>query len=607
MLLLSLLCIGLISQWTGERIVEDPTARSVISGLGLLLIIGSTVARTLGNKTDIPRRNVQKWMFFFQLLIIGALLAYALQGDVYSKLTGTSLEATWPKASHVLSALWPALLALGFFPVVFVEIALSSSSKAPKIEEGRIREALYGGIGLAAALIFALSMQYVFSERDQKLDLSYFRVARPSESTAKLVASLDEPVDVFLFYPPASDTAVLVEDYFKELAANSPQLKVQRLDHALEPAKAKEFGVSGNGTILFMKGKKKETTFVATEVEKARTQLRGLDSEIQKRLQQIAKSKRTVYFTAGHAERTKDPLGGSDQRATVDILYKTLEDQNFEVKQLSSAEGLGQEIPQDAAAVFIVGPTREFTSPESIAVENYFKRGGRLFVALDPEAGLTFESMLKPLALTMKANYVAQERGTANLRPPPSKADRINVGTRTFSSHPAVTYLNRTNSVVLMVGTAPLEESTQHPADISVDMAIRSMNDAWIDANNNFEFDAEQKEVRQAFGLMAAVTRRAASNKNEEEGRALVLSDSDGIADVVLPLLPGNQYVVVDGFKWLLGDESLQGPVNTEIDVPLARSKQQDSIWFYGATLFAPLLVVALGFVMNRKKKGATS
>ena len=108
--------------------------------------------------------------------------------------------------------------------------------------------------------------------------------------------------------------------------------------------------------------------------------------------------------------------------------------------------------------------------------------------------------------------------------------------------------------------------------------------------------------MRQAYGVLSAVTRRAASNKLEDELRVLVLGDSDGIADDVLPLLQGNQYLVVDGLKWLLGEEQLQGNTNSELDVPMTRTRKEDSVWFYGTTFLAPVAVLALGFVMRRRK-----
>ncbi|MCC6333877.1 MAG: Gldg family protein [Myxococcales bacterium] len=599
-----LLGVGLVLAWVGERIVENPTARGALTGLGVLLVAVSFVLRLVKSRQgEADARRIHRWLASFSGLSLGALVLYAAQSDLYTRAFGASLESSSPTLAGLLAALWPALLVTALAPTLLMELSFASMVLAPRLEAGRVQEAMFSGLALSFVLTFAFSAQYVASERDSKADLSYFRVARAGEATKKLVASMDEPLEAYLFFPPGSDSAEAVKGYFEELQVASPLLKVTTLDYALEPAKSKELGVTGNGTVVLKKGARKESVFIAVEIEKARTQLRGLDAEIQKRILQVAKSRRTVYLTAGHGERTQDPLGGADQRATIEILYKTLQDQNFDVRTLSAAEGLGQEVPKDAAAVFVLGPTQPFTQPEADALAAYEQRGGRLFLALDPEAGLTFEELLKPLGLSMKAQRIAQERGTANIRPPPSLADRVNIVTRTFSSHPAVTYLGRANAAVLFVGAAPLEELGQHPADLVIDFAVRSIPDAWNDANNNFEFDQASGETKKAHGLVAAVTRRAKSNKAEEELRALVLSDSDNIADELLPLLPGNQYLVVDGFKWLLGDEQLVGATNTEQDVPLTRTRQMDSAWFYGTTFLAPVLVLGLGLVARRRMK----
>jgi hypothetical protein len=599
-----IMAVGLVLAWVGERIVEAPVARGSLTGIGALLVAAAFVIRLARSRMgEGEARRIHGWLAALHGLALGALALYVAQSDIWTRNFGTSLESGSPKLAGVLAALWPALMAASLAPTLLMELSFASMARAPKLEAGRVQEAMYSGLALAAVLTFAFSAQYVATERDTKADLSYFRAAKAGEATKKLVASMDEPLDVFLFFPPGSDSAELVKGYFDDLLAVSSMLKVTTLDYALEPVKAKELGVSGNGTVVMKKGARKESLFIAVEVEKARTQLRGLDAEIQKRLLQVAKSRRTVYLTAGHGERTQDPLPGADQRATIEILSKTLQDQNFEVRLLSTAEGLGQEVPKDAAAVFVLGPTQPFTQPEADALAAYAQRGGRLFIALDPEAGPAFEELMKPLGLSFKPERIAQERGTANIRPPPSLADRVNIGTRTFSSHPAVTYLGRANAAVLFIGAGPLEELGQHPADLVIDFAVRSIPDAWNDANNNFQFDQGAGETKKAHGLVAAVTRRAKSNKAEEELRALVLGDSDSIGDELLPLLPGNQYLVVDGFKWLLGDEQLAGATNTELDVPLTRTRQMDSAWFYGTTFLAPLAVVGVGLFARRRAK----
>ena len=105
------------------------------------------------------------------------------------------------------------------------------------------------------------------------------------------------------------------------------------------------------------------------------------------------------------------------------------------MRTLTTAEGLGQEVPKDAAAVFIVGPQRPFSEGEADTLAAYEKRGGRLFIALDPENGALRGAAEAP-GPQAHADRLAQERGIATVRPPPSLADRINIGTRTFSSHP---------------------------------------------------------------------------------------------------------------------------------------------------------------------------
>lgn len=596
-----LLSVGLALIWVGERIVDSSNVRWGLTGVGALCVVLALVLRFLRAgkaKPDVAR--VQRTFALLHGLTVVSLVLYALQSDLFTKLTGAALSSGSPKLAGVFGALWPALLLASLLPSIFMELSFASMAKAPTLEAGRMQEAMFSGFGLAGAFIFVFSLQYVATERDAKVDFSHFRVARAGEATKRLAASLDEPTDVYLFFPPASDAAEAVEGYFDELKADAPTLKVTRLDHALDPVKAKELGVSGNGTVLIKKGGRKETIFIGTELEKAKSALRGLDVEVNKRLTLVAKAKRSVYLTGGHGERQRDPANSQDQRSTIDTLHKVLADQNFDVRPLTTAEGLGSEIPKDAAAVFIIGPTRAFDAPEAATLEAYLKRGGRLFIALDPENGLDFKELLTPLGLSFLPQTIAQERGTANVRPPPSIADRINIATRTFSSHPIASYLGRGSAPVLFLGAGPVDELAQHPADLFIDLAVRSMPDAWVDVNDDYEFTTG--EVRKAYGVVAAVERRAAKNESEPM-RAVVLGDSDAIADLVLQQLPGNQYLVVDGFKWLLGDEQLAGPTNTEVDVPLTRTREQDSLWFYGTTFLAPLAVIGLGFIARRRPK----
>lgn len=597
-----IIAVGLLLIWVGERIVDRGSSELVASGLGVALIVIALALRLMriGQAKGDDFKHVERWLALLHGGAAASVALYFLQSDAFAKVAGHTLETDWPKLAGVISVLWPVLLVCSLAPTLLVELAYAAMARAPKLETARVREAMLSGLGLAFALTFAFALQYVVTERDVKRDFSYVRVATPGEATHKLVQSFTEKTEVALFYPPASDVGELVVAYFDDLKQAAPLLEISSYDYALDPIKAKELGVTGNGTVVVKKGTRKESFFTGTEVEKARTQLSSLDQEIQKRFLQVGKTRRPVYLTSGHGERTQDALGGADQRGTVELLHKVLEQQNFDVKVLSSAEGLGTEVPSDAAAVFVVGPQRAFATSEAETLAAYEKRGGKLFIALDPEHGLAFDELMKPLGLTFTPQLLANERANAQINHAPS--DRINIATQSYSSHPSVTSLSRRQDPLLLMGAGSLDELPAHEAGLSVDFAVRALPDTWNDLNGNYKPDSPP-EVRKAYGLMAAITRRGTSTKIEDELRVLVLSDSDAMTDFALNNVQGNVLMVVDGTKWLLGDESLQGVTNSEQDVPLTRTKEQDNLWFYGTTVLAPLAVVGVGLLARRRTK----
>jgi hypothetical protein len=592
--------IGLVFLYIGERIVESGNSRAALSGLGALVVLFSLALRFMRSRQAVSERAVVERSFLWlQLLGLLALVLYGVQSDAWAKVAGATLETGSPKLAGAIAALWPALLTVALLPMVVMEFGYAAMARAPKVELGRMREALYSGLGLAFSLVFALALQYVASERDHRADFSYFRTAKPGDATRKMVASLDEPLKVSLFFPPANDVAEEVKSYFEDLKAESNKLEVELLDHPLEPVKAKELGVSGNGTIVVSRGSRKESMVIGTELEKARTSLRGLDADVQKRMLLIAKSKRTIYLTQGHGERREDPLGTVDQRATIAALRNELKAQNYELKTLSAAEGLGNEVPKDAAAVLIIGPTQAFSEPEAKAIDEYGKKGGKLLIALDPESGLDFKELVQPLGLKFDPTVLAND--SVFIRSTQGPSDRTILATSSFSSHPVASTIGRAGSPVVFLASGAVEELPAHPAELTVDFSVRAHPQTWNDLNNNFQADTPP-ESRKAWGLVASVTRRAPSNKLEDELRAVVIGDSDALSDVVLSQVRTNQALALDTLKWLFGEERTMGLTNSETDVAIVRTRQQDMVWFYSTIFLAPAVVVLVGFFARRKK-----
>jgi hypothetical protein len=597
---------GFLLIFLGERVLESGRPQTLASVFGVGLLLVAVVAR-LARQGGLPAgyRAPERTLVALYLVGIAAIFLHFLNSDLLLRLTEKSLEQRMPRVSGAIGALWPALLLAGTLPVLFVEMSLLSMAKAPVLETGRVRSALLSGLGIAFAFVFCFAASYVAAERDKRADFSYFRTAKAGESTKKIVAALDKSVAVHLFFPPGNEVREEVDSYFAELARSSKFLEVQRWDHALHPAKARELGVSGNGVIVIARDTIREQLGMPVEIDRARGQLKTLDQEVQKRLLGVTRKEKIAYFVVGHDERTADVGTDTDRRPTIKTLRNLLADQNVEPRDIGMAQGLATDVPKDASLLLIVGPQKPFDPAEIASIQRYVDRNGRLFIALDPEAGVTLDDLLGSFSLKYNPVTLADDRSYLPIAY--SDVDRINIGTSTFSSHVSVTTNTRygRRGGVLMIGAGSLSKTDKGSIGIvGVDFTVRSEPTTWPDKNGNHQFD-EGAETRGNQELVAAVTKRNASAIGpEEEARVIVMADSDAFADQAIRF-PGNQYLLLDVLRWLSGEERIAGAVSNEEDVPVEHTRKQDLLWFYVSIFAVPALVLAVGFFITRKRRSA--
>jgi gliding motility-associatede transport system auxiliary component len=598
---------GLVAVYLGERMLEVGKSSAVVTVIGVLLAMAGFALRLADARTGRTQaRPAELWLAWLEGLGLLALALYFLNSNLTFQVTGHTFEQRFPRVSGVVSSLWPALLFCTALPILFGELSLASMKRAPVLDLLRVRDAILSALGIGFALVLCFSVAYVASERDHKADLSYFRTARAGEATKKLVRALDKPVRIYIFFPPANEVREEVESYFGDLTRESRQLIVEQYDYALHPAKARELNVSANGVVVVARDAVKEQIPVPLVLESARSQLRILDQEVHKRILGVSRPSRVAYFTQGHEERTFDPIG-EDTRPTVRALKDLITDQGYQVKDLGMAQGLGTDVPADAGLVLIIGPRKPFLKEETAALLRYIDRKGRLFIALDPEnPEVTLDELLAPLSLKFNPVTLANDR--LFLQRTYQHADRINIATGSYSSHASVSTIGRfgMRAPLILFGAGYLTKNEKGAVGIvNVDFTVHSDTGTWPDANGNFEHDAA-KEVRAGYELAAAVNKRNASAlAPEDEARAVVLTDSDGLSDVLLGRSVGNTYFVRDAVRWLGGEESITGTITTEEDVPVAHTRDQDRAWFYISTLAAPALVLAIGFVVTRRRRPA--
>jgi hypothetical protein len=590
--------VGMFFLFVGQRILTVGALAWAMTALGCLCVFAATGLRFLRLRgAHTGERTGQRALLLLYAMGSVALLAYLLTSELSMLTFGTSLDRHAPAVNSALRTLWPALWLIGTLPIVFVEMAYASMRRAPVFEQGRLTTSLLSGLGMAFALVFAFATVYAANLDDTRYDLSYFRTARPGESTQKIVTSLDRPLTITTFFPPTSDVGQEVDGYMSELKGKSPLLKVEQLDHALDPGRGRELGATGNGVIIFTRGSMTRQIALPLETERARAALRTLDESVNSTLMNVTRPARRVYFTQGHGERVFTPVNDTDRRSILSGIKQNLTDQGIEVLEFSIAHGLGADVPSDALAVMVVGPQQPFLPEEVTSLERYVKdQGGSLMVALDPEAGLDFAALVNPFGVTFSPYTLAND--VAHWRRTGQPSDRTNIATVGFGSHISIATLAKLGfqAPVVFMGAGNL--MIVDDAKPAPEVTVQTDANTWADMN--LDFEANQTETRKAFAI--AVAASFDKGNNQAVGRMLAFADADAFADIAMQN-PGNKSLFEDAMRWLGRDEAVAGMVKSEEDVPITHSRKQDLAWFYLTSFVPPVVFVLMGLLITRRRR----
>lgn len=635
------LFFGLVCLFAGQRALAHlDTTSTILTGLGLLCVIGATGVRVWAFSREAGRRRaVEGVMLICHAGVAVALLLYFF---VAAK------EGVSHKTYIMATVGWLVVMGLSLVPLFMIEASLGFVGRdwfpvkgekvadEAAVELFRVKEMATNGLSIALAAAFLMVTCNTMKDRDVSKDVSYFKTSRPGSATVAMVNKMNAPLRVLLFFPDVNQVADEVEAYFRQLGDETGKVVVERHDRLVSPSLAKEHKVNADGTIVLLRGEpegkkgekkedKKESGPVASQSEKItlptdfakarRDKLREFDADVQKSLMKVVRPKRVAYFSVGHGElndpKSTGPMEMQDPLARSTLLKQLMSLLNYEVKDW---DGFGKPVPDDATILFVLGPRHELLDEELKAIDDYLERGGALLLVLDPQSKATNLGPLEgrlgvkfnPGVLMDDKEFMVQQHNSS---------DHRLILTNQFSSHASVTTLSRggVRSGILLIESGHLE-----PHDFMVEegkeapkrtWVVRSMASAFVDLNGDREYN-EGSEKRDRYNIAAAVedeTDKKDKNKEEEKAgmRAMVFADSEVFSDILLRKVPLVQALVVDAVKWLGGEEDLAGETISEKDVLIEHTKSEDVVWFYLSLVGAPVLILGLGLsgVMWRRRR----
>ena len=246
-------------------------------------------------------------------------------------------------------------------------------------------------------LVIAVVVNLVAKEYDWKKDLTKNRLHTLSEQTEKVVRGLTKEVRVRAFVQPNSMGEF--QKAFDKYSYFSPKLKTDFIDVDRDPGAVQRYDIKTPGTVI-------------VETENRSSKLENLmgpdDPKFEEKLTNAIISvtkgeKKALCYTTGHGEKLLSESG----RDGYSELKETLENGRFTVKDLMLAGEAG--IPAPCEVVMIAGPKSEFLDTEITALETYLKRGGKLFLMLEPDSSEKLKGFLAKYGVDWKSKETVLE------------------------------------------------------------------------------------------------------------------------------------------------------------------------------------------------------
>jgi ABC-type uncharacterized transport system involved in gliding motility auxiliary subunit len=236
------------------------------------------------------------------------------------------------------------------------------------------RNLVMGGAAAAGVIIFlaiVVGLQYIASQYPKRWDLTKTGQYTLAPQSKKLLEELRQnktPIEVLAFYETKDMAArESVRDLLDQYRDVDPDLKYSFIDPDRERAVALANKIDSYPTLVVKVGQKDERISTADEETVTNAISRLLRTEVKK-----------VYFLKGHGELSP----ASTESEGFNIAKQTIEKQNYKTDEIVLLQT--PEVPEDATILIIAGPKTDLMDSELEQIRSYLKRGGSLFVLLNP-------------------------------------------------------------------------------------------------------------------------------------------------------------------------------------------------------------------------------
>ena len=453
------------------------------------------------------------------------------------------------------------------------------------------RQARYGSNAFVMILAFvgiAFVANYLaFNNPKDLVDMTEDKVNTLSPEMVTALENLPAKMTGTAYYSqtPRDQALQLLENMKTNSKGN---FDYRFVDPVADPLAAKNAGVTGDGKIVLELGKYKEIADYADETEILRAMNRLLKPE-----------DRTVYFLTGHGERDINTSGATGMSRALE----TLKNKNYTVKTLNLlAEN---DVPADARAIIIAGPTQPLTLTEIGTLNQYTQQGGALVIMEDPIPLTDFGTAADPLAESLERVWGIRLRNDFVVDTASTTIQNA-IGAN-YTPHPVT---NAMTLVTILPLARSIELSSQPQEGITLTSLVETSpsSEAWGETDfSALEGGNASVGLDPETDTPGPLTLVAAGENTTTAGRVVVFGNSVFVTDDGFDAY-GNGDLFVNAVDWAAGDD-------TPVDITIRDATQRtfnapgQLQWLailLGSVCILPGLVLGAGIAawVSRKHRG---
>jgi ABC-type uncharacterized transport system involved in gliding motility auxiliary subunit len=509
--------------------------------------------------------------------LIGLLcLAFGLLG---AYLAGSALEQMGPLAAVIALNL---LLGFGFLVLFFM-----TGWEAIPALVGQ-RQTRYGsGVLLSTAgfVVILTGLGYLSLNHKYRIDLTEAGVYGLSPQSQRVLDGLKKDLEMYAFVEGGVDEQIqtLLDSY----RYASSKVKYHLVDPDRSPDLVNQFGITALKSVRIAYGD--EHTIVRDPTEESITN--GI-------IRVTQATRKTVCFVIGHGEPSidddEDPRGYGQAKAG-------LENENYEVKTIMPASDGA--VGDECTVVVIAGPERPLIAGEVGLLEDYLKKGGHLFVLLQPRTG---ETDLVPMLARWGANVGNDVLIDQQLRLFQGPTVGIEPIAASYGQHPITQDFERDKITVYNLARS-VEPAAKDKKGLTVVSLVKTGPQSWAETDmdtlfkeNRVSLDADDR--RGPISLAVAVTADLKEMGFEHEGEArLVVFGNSRFADNQYLANPSffNRDLFLNAVNWLAGQEELVSIRPRTVRASRVQmTPEQNVMLFVISVLLMPQLLLVAGIAV---------